>query len=686
MKFAAIGRSWRGGGRADLVAALLVAVLCGFFLIMLARVLQLQVSPGEALSAHMNDRVTVVREPGSRGDLLDRRGRLLAASRFAYRVFVDPTRFPVATEDSLQRLADALDQPIEDVAQRILPRVAENQRRAALKAARTAAAESARRLAPLASVSAMNEPAGQVEQESQDRPLIRYVPVSGVIEDWRAEVVRGLRMPGVHLELRSVRENPAPELAVSLVGLVNIDHVGVLGAERLLNQSVSPSSGRLQFVRDAYSRPLWVEQGGYVAPQRGRDERLSIDLEIQRMAVEELERGIADANAAGGRLIAMDPLTGEIVAMVDIVRQPADAVPYDWSSNGSNGGRRRYITIHQNPRAVDVPALARNRCVEDVYEPGSTFKPFMWAATTDLGLASVSEVIDTEGGLYNLPYGRRTIKDVVKRQTMTWSEVLIHSSNIGMAKITRRMSDGQMRDAVLRFGFGRRTGIGLPGESGGIVTGRPPAWSKYTQTSVAMGHEIAVTPVQMVRAFSAFARTGPDAGTIISPRLTAAESDRSESAPAIVRVVSPRIADLTRQTMRGVAMNAERKLANTNKDEAPGRYELFGKSGTAMIPLPKPPQGKRKPRGTGGYFQDQYNSSFIAAAPADHPRLVVLCVIDDPGPEMVAKRTHYGSSVAYPVTRRFMDRALAYLGVPPSAPQHAATAGPGQRVALQSGR
>ena len=152
-----------GGGRADLVAALLVAVLCGFFLIMLARVLQLQVSPGERF-LHMNDRVTVVREPGSRGDLLDRRGRLLAASRFAYRVFVDPTRFPVATEDSLQRLADALDQPIEmspSVSCRGSLRISGGrgsggEDRSGRIGSQTGA---------LASVSAMNEPAGRIEQE-----------------------------------------------------------------------------------------------------------------------------------------------------------------------------------------------------------------------------------------------------------------------------------------------------------------------------------------------------------------------------------------------------------------------------------------------------------------------------------------------------------------------------------------
>jgi cell division protein FtsI/penicillin-binding protein 2 len=250
---------------------------------------------------------------------------------------------------------------------------------------------------------------------------------------------------------------------------------------------------------------------------------------------------------------------------------------------------------------------------------------------------------------------------------MTWREVLVNSSNIGMVKVTSRMSFADLRDGVVRFGFGKRTGIGLPGESTGIVTSAK-AWSKYTQTSVATGYEVAVTPVQMVRAFSSFARTGELAGTLppITLRAVPADAPGGGIAPG-VRVLPPHIAELARDTMRGVTHNLDQRI--TKKDESVHlRYEAFGKSGTAEIPLGPPPAGKKRPKGSDGYFQDQYNTSFIAGGPVAEPRVVVLVVIDDPGPSLVASRRHYGAATAGPVVRRIMERTLSYLGVPASYP------------------
>jgi cell division protein FtsI/penicillin-binding protein 2 len=622
--------------RIDRAAAIIAAALAAMLAVLLARVALLQSLPSAALAAHLDDRLTTAPEPGIRGEILDRRGRVMASSRFGYRVFVDPTLFPIPADDAILALADAMGLPPDQVARRLLPRIAENERRAALRAA--------------APDDAPIDPAL--------RP-IRYVSVGGVLDDWRVDTVRALRIRGVRLELRGVRERPALDLAGPILGDVGVDHDGLSGAELMLESALRPSPGRLQYVRDALNRPLWVDPGGYVAPQRGRDVRLSIDLELQRIARDELERGVRDADAAGGRLVLLDPASGEILAIADVVRTPHDAVPFDW--NRPFDTSHRYITI-ANP---DRP---RNRCVEDVYEPGSTFKPFLWAVTTALGLADPNEVVNTEGGVWVTPYGRR-IADVVRKDSQTWAEVLVNSSNIGMAKVTRRLSDQQMRDAVISFGFGARTRIGLPGESPGIVTPQK-AWSRYTQTSVAMGHEVAVTPVQMVHAFAAFARTGDLAGTLPPLRLVAVSPDAPQQPPA--RVLPPSIANLARQTMRGVAHNLDLRMARLDPDEPPPRYDLFAKSGTAEIPLLPPPPGRKRPRGLKGYFPNQYNSSFIAAGPSEDPRLVCVVVIDDPSPERVRSRRHYGAVVAGPVVRRVMERSLAYLGVPPSfaSPEH----------------
>ncbi len=661
------------GRRADITSVAAVGAMVALMLVMLGRVAQLQVAPSEALAAHIDERITTVREPGVRGDILDRRGRLLAGTRFGYRVFVDPVRFPSPPDEAMQRLSEATGISLETIAEKVVGAMAENERRAAM-----AKSEPASPQGPLASLYELvrgGEPmsgAGEAieaeEEGGRPKRQIRYVPLGRGLEDWRVDVVRGLKIPGVHLELRPVRELPAPELTTKLVGAVGVDHDGLLGAELLLEGRIKATPGRLRYVRDARSRPLWVERGGYVAPVRGEDVRLSIDLELQRIAHEELTRAIEECDAAGARLVLLDPISGEIVAMLDLVRRPPDAVEFDWDNPPTpDGPRRRFVTIKKDPSEAPHPALARNRCVEDVYEPGSTFKAFMWSATTALGLADVGETVNTEGGVWTTPYGR-AVRDVVRRDKMTWGEVLVNSSNVGMAKVTRRMSDKQMRDAVVRFGFGSRTGIGLPGESPGIVTSQRD-WTKYTQTSVAMGYEVAVTPVQMVRAFSAFARTGELAGTMVTPRLLAAEGTGAAEG---VRVLPARVAELTRETMRGVTHNLDERLARANKGEPPPRYELFGKSGTAKIPMGSPPEGKRRPRGWKGYFEHQYITSFIAAGPAESPRLVCLVVIDDPGPQLVRENRYYGAQTAGPVVRRVMERALAYLGVPASYPEGAA--------------
>lgn len=625
------------GVRTRVTGLVVVAVLSLLMVALLARVLQLQVRPDPRLLDHVGDRLARVPEPAPRGDVLDRRGRVLAATRFGYRVFVDPTRFPVPPDMAIVALAQAVGEPVERVGERIVSRMARNQ---ALRAAAPGEAD----------------PPG----------LVRYVTIGGVLDDAALEAVKQLKVSGVHLELSPVRESSSAASAASIVGMVGDDQTGLAGIERLIDRDAASRAvpGELRYVRDAAGRPLWIDPDGYVPPRRGGDVRLSIDAVLQGIAVEELRRGVEDAQAAGGRLVMMDPSTGEVLALVDLVRTVPDAVPYDWAAPIQQSNQRRFITIPADPLRQLHESLARNRCVQDVYEPGSTFKAFMWAATTELGLARPDEIVNTHSGKWSTPYGR-PIEDVVRRPTMTWAEVLINSSNIGMASITRRMSDRQMRDAVVRFGFGQRTGIELPGESAGLVTSQRN-WSKYTQTSVAMGHEIAVTPVQMVRAFSVFARPGDLAGTLPTVTLLARPPD---DAGILQRVLPAGIARLARETMRGVTHKLDERMAREfSPPETGWQYELFGKSGTAEIPLGRPPPGKRRPRGSDGYYNNQHNASFIAGGPVVSPRLVVLVVIDDPGPALRARKRHYGAYVAGPVVRRVMERSLRYLGVAPSPP------------------
>lgn len=620
--------------RINNVAYWAVAGVAVLLIVMVARVAQLQLAPGQKLAGFVSDRVTNVPEQAPRGDIKDARGRILAATRFGYRVFVDPTEFPQPPDDAIVRLADAVGLRPDEVAKRVIPKMLANKAREGAEAD----ADPANDLGP-----------------------IRYVSVGDVLEVGRESIVRNMHIPGVHLERRSVRETPAGPVIADLLGKVGVDHNGLLGAELFLDKTLAPEQGRLSYVRDARGQPLWVYPGSYQPPQRGEDVRVSIDLEIQRIVFEELTKGVADADAAGGRCIVLDPLTGEVLAMSDVLR-PVRVVDYPWTypiGQEPDGRRPRYRTIKDD--GGRSAAGLRNRCVEDAYEPGSTFKPFMWAEVTSLGLARPDEVFDTGGGDWTTPYGRH-LHDVEGFGQQTWSHILVFSSNIGMAKGTSRLSFKQMHDAVVKFGFGSRTNIGLPGESTGLVTPMK-RWSKYSQTSVAMGHEVAVTPLQMVRAFACFARPKELAGTLPPLRLTAINGEEVVIAGA--RVLPAEIALLTRETMRGVTDRLDARMSR-KADAVPLRYEAFGKSGTAEIPLGPAPKGKRRPKGSDGYYQNQYNSSFICGAPLENPRIVVVAVIDDPGPQRVATRTHYGASVAGPVARRVIERSLAYLGVPAS--------------------
>jgi cell division protein FtsI/penicillin-binding protein 2 len=629
------------GRRADRTALLFGIGLTLALLVLLGRVAQLQTKPSEQLTAHIGQRTSTITEPARRGDLLDRRGRLVAGTHFGHRLFIDPEHFPTKDADAkIVELAQALGINAAELGPKVMGAMSTNARR---------------------KETFINE-SGETSPE-----LIRYVPIMN-LDDARYDAVKKLKIAGVHTELRQVRTVAADDLIASIVGKVGSEDKGMMGSELTLDERLQGKPGKFSYVRDALGRPLWVEPGGYTPPQRGQDVRLSIDLELQRICIEELEKGVEECDAQGGRLICIDPATGEVLAMVDVRREVSGTVEYDWQTvipRDAHGNGTRYKTIRPDPEiAKQFPALGRNRVVEDLYEPGSTFKPFMWAAATELGIAKPTDRVPTFGGHWTAPDGRH-LADVVKRDHMSWAEVLINSSNIGMVQMVAKMTFQQARDAIVKFGFGRKTEIGLPGESPGLITPMK-RWSKFSQTSVAYGHEVGVTPLQMARAYSVFARTGDQAGTLPTLKLLAPDGSTIETPGP--RVLPPSVAAMTRETMRGVTYNLDQKLAKRKPAEAGWQYELFGKSGTAETPLGLPPEGKKRPKGSDGYYRGQYTSSFVAGGPVELPRLVMLCVIDDPGPERIRKKEHYGSLTAGPIVRRSMERCLSYLGVPPSPP------------------
>ncbi len=652
--------------------------------IVVGRVVQLQVAPGKQLKGFVAARQTTETLKSVRGDLLDRRGRVLATTRIGYRVIVDPVELhqamkkdPAAIDRVIVSLGQVIDLPIDQIADRLISRMVRNEQiRAATKS----------KAIPSGSGSPMVATLGaNGESTTKTTKLSRYLPMGSPMDQANTQRLRELieeqDLPGVTLEHTPVRVQISEALVGSIVGKFGFTsegtaRTGVLGAEKLFNDRLIGEDGSKTYIRDAKGRPLWVQRGAWVESSKGQDVRLSIDLELQRMVHDQLVRGVEDADAAGGRAIVLNPHTGEVLAMTDVLREIPNLQTVQWWDPQSDTPRPtmpdvkdqpRYKVLRDDPHRETEPALAYNRCLQDVYEPGSTFKPFAWTLAKSEGLLPDDEVLDIKQKSARTEYGR-VITDVYSYPDLdNWNAVLRYSSNIGMWKATSRLSHDELRLMVKSLGFGSRTGIGLPGEASGIVRSKKD-WTNYTQTSVGMGYAVAVTPIQMVRAFSVFARTGDMAGTLPEIRLTAA-GDRGK--PGMVgdeivveRVFSAESVHRTIEPMREVAKRMDKNAARQYPDDPAPRYSMFGKSGTSQIVM-VPPPGMVRPNGTKGYYEKQHYSSFIVAAPADDPQIVVLVVIDDIGPERVSRKQHFGSWVAGPVVRRIVEHALPYLGVQP---------------------
>lgn len=554
----------------------ITAILFGFTAVF-ARVVQLKVAPDPRLVTAAGITYSVRPQLARRGDILDRRGRIIATSSVAFRLFIDPT---VAEDPD------------------------------------TIAVELGRLL--------LMDPV-EIDRKIIARPDSRYIVIADPLEDWQVAAIEQADIPGVGLEPRLVRHYPHDETGSRVVGLVGFEHTGLAGFENEHEKKLRATLGRLVYWRDASRRALWIDVDGYRPSANGSSVQLSIDMVIQEIADRNLREAIEQYNAGGGRIVVLDCNTGEILAMCDELRDRPG-----WSQ-----------TITDPMRDLH-PALGRNRCVSDPYEPGSTFKPFVWAVATELGHASTDEMLDCpEHTGWRTPYGR-LVRDSHYYGRVDWRTVLIKSMNSGMAMIAERMSHRDMQSVIKRFGFGTKTNCGLPGETDGITT-PPQQWRNYTQTSISFGHEIAVTPVQMVRAFSVFARDGT------LPPLTITAIREDESVEIIQQVLKPEAVRLTRRVLRDVMLEGSGRKAQSQ------RYAIFGKSGTAQLPNAI----------DGGYYENRYVSSFIAGAPFEQPRIVVLCVIDDPDRSI----DHWGGAIAGPVVRDIIDETLAYLGVPPDKPQ-----------------
>jgi len=433
--------------------------------------------------------------------------------------------------------------------------------------------------------------------------------------------IRNLHLPGIFLLDAHRRTYPKVSLAANVVGYVGLDGQGLAGVEHSFDALMRGRAGRVTLLRDARHGMYIVGGEGPNRPIDGNDVILSIDSVVQFITERALAAAVNKWHAAGGTAVVMDPNDGAVLAMA--------SVP----------------TFDPNHFRDFPPATWRNRTVQDIYEPGSTFKIVTASAGLEERVVTPSQILDCGNG--GIQIGNIEIHEHGgnKYGSMSFEEVMLHSSNVGAIRVGLSLGDDRFYRYIRRFGFGERTGIQLPGETSGMLR-RTSRWSQVSAPSIAIGQEIGVTPLQVVTAFATIANGGARVAPRIVDRVVDSKGDvvyqwqRSEA----VRAISEKTAAVLNEILKAVVARG------TGENAALEEHIVAGKTGTAQKAV------------RGGYSPDRFVASFGGYVPADRPRLAILVVIDEP------KGAEYGGTVAAPVFKEIAEPVLHYLGVPPSIP------------------
>jgi cell division protein FtsI (penicillin-binding protein 3) len=429
-----------------------------------------------------------------------------------------------------------------------------------------------------------------------------------------AERLEELQFAGLGFYPEELRIYPQGRVAAQVLGYAGLDNKGLEGLERSLEHVLAGRPGSRTIVKDPLGRALDVVETEPETP--GRNLRLTLDHHIQANAEDVLAETVRRFGARAASAIVMDPHTGEILAM---------AVAPVFNAN-------RFPTTRADRR--------RNRAVTDTYEPGSTFKLVTIAAALQEGAVTprTSFVLPPK-----IQVADRVIREAHDRGTerMSVRRIVEYSSNVGTITIAQRLGEGRLSAWIDRFGFGQRTGIDFPGESPGFALPLDE-WSGSTIGTVPIGHGIAVTPIQMARAYAVIA----NGGVLVQPRLVERIDGRSVRGSRRTRIVSRRVSQQMLSMLKGVV------LEGTGREAAIPGYTVAGKTGTAA---------KIDPDGT--YSHSRYVASFVGLVPATKPRLVIMVMVDEP------RGSIYGGDVAAPAFRQIARFNLQHLEVPPDAPQ-----------------
>jgi cell division protein FtsI (penicillin-binding protein 3) len=424
-----------------------------------------------------------------------------------------------------------------------------------------------------------------------------------------------LGIKGLYAQPEFRRFYPAGEVMAQVVGMTNVEDQGIEGLELIYNTWLAGEAGMKRVVRDRKGNV--VEELELIRlPKPGNDLTLSFNLQIQYLAYRELSAAVQRHRARAGSVVVVDSRTGEILALA--------TVP----------------SFNPNNRATYSAERARNRPATDVFEPGSTMKPFLVAAALDAGIVDTDTRIDTGPGYYYI--GDKRITDVHPKGVLTLTEALQVSSNVAAARIAMDLKAEDYWRLLNQAGFGAPPRAGLPGEAAGSL--RPyRTWRPIEKATMGFGHGMSVSLLQLARAYTAFANDG-----VMSPLTVLKHREQAVGQ----RVMSAQAAQVVRQMLEWVTHDG-----GTAPQARVMGYRVAGKTGTAHKLV------------GGSYAADKYIASFVGLAPASNPRLVVAVMIDEP-----SGREYYGGLVAAPVFSKVMAGALRLMAIPPDAPMDAMTA------------
>ncbi len=450
---------------------------------------------------------------------------------------------------------------------------------------------------------------GQLERLLAQRGEREFVYLKRQVAPGLASKVEQAGVPGVYLQREYRRYYPLGEVAAHVVGFTNVDDVGQEGMELAFDERLRGVAGANRVLRDRLGR-IVEEVESIRLPKAGGDLVLSLDRRIQYLAYRALLRAVKRNRARGGSVVVLAARTGEVLAMVN---QPA--------YNPNNNSDR-------------VSSRYRNRAVTDVFEPGSTIKPFTIAAALESGRFTAASTVDTRPG--NLKIGKYTVRDPRDYGVIDLSTVIRKSSNVGAARVALALEPRELWQTLNRVGFGTGTGSGFPGEAQGVLT-HYFDWGEVHRAALSFGYGLSVTALQLAQAYAVLANDGRYV------RISFERVDQPvEGVPVMGRA--------TTQTLRKMLESVVGPEGTAKRAQVVG-YRVGGKTGTVRKAV------------SGGYAEDRYRAVFAGMAPITRPRLVVVVVIDEPG-----GKEYYGGQVAAPVYAEIMTRAMRVLGVPPDDP------------------